>query len=144
MSRHLALGAALLALASSCIGGKTIDTADLPADLSTCEAADGADTTINSAAIAGDTLTLNVGYGGGCEEHFFTLCWPDQSFMESDPVQVNLELLHSGVADPCDAYITGDVSFDLTPLKESWQASYGGGAGIITVHIGGQTVEYSF
>lgn len=138
-----------LAALSGCISGKPDDTASSDdtgpgAHLGTCEAEDGHGTTINSVAVSGDTLQVNVSYGGGCEEHFFTLCWPDQSFMESDPVQVNLELLHTGPMDACDAWLTEDLSFDLEPLKTAWQSGYGGGSGTITVHLGGQTVTYTF
>ncbi len=61
-----------------------------------------------------------MSYSGGCETHSFRLCWPEPSFMESEPVQTNLEIIHDGPPDPCDAYPTEVVSFDLSPLKAAW------------------------
>ena len=87
-----------------------------------------------------------VGFGGGCEEHLFSICWPEKSFLESDPVQVNLEIWHGGEPDMCDAYFTGPVTFDLSPLKAAWKEAYGDTAGTIILNISGadESVEYSF
>ena len=41
---------------------------------------------LNAASVAGDTLTVSVSYGGGCETHAFTLVI-SASFIESSPVQ---------------------------------------------------------
>ena len=56
-----------------------------PVDLADCRADEGDGLEFEEGGyIEGDKLFLNVGYGGGCEEHEFTLCWPSQSFMESN------------------------------------------------------------
>ena len=124
-----------------------------PEDFSTCDGDDGygvsiggLDTASPALSIEGDTLTVMVGYGGGCEEHLFSICWPDATFLESAPVQVNLEIWHGGKADMCDAYFTGPVTFDLSPLKAAWKEAYGDSAGTIILNISGadESVEYSF
>lgn len=102
------------------------------------------DTGTESLSIDGDTLSVVVGFGGGCEEHIFEICWPDLSFMESDPVQVNLEIWHGGTPDMCEAYFSEVLEFDLTPLQESWKDGYGEGPGTITIHLMGESVDYSF
>lgn len=113
-----------------------------------CEAADGFATDLDGLAISGDTLSATLAYSGGCEEHVFTLCWPEPAFMESEPVQAALEIHHGGTPDPCEAYPTEVVDFDLTPLKEAWQDSYGATSGTIILHVrtrgGADSVEYSF
>ncbi|MEL6344444.1 MAG: hypothetical protein AAFV53_15100 [Myxococcota bacterium] len=68
-------------------------------------------------AIDDNELTVTVGYGGGCEDHFFRMCW-DGSVAESAPVQISLNLIHDGNGDSCEAYITEDLVFDLSPLDE--------------------------
>ncbi|MED5374801.1 MAG: hypothetical protein VX899_27525 [Myxococcota bacterium] len=108
-------------------------------DLATFEDGSG-----ESLSIDGDTLSVAVGYGGGCEEHAFEICWPDKAFMESNPVQVNLEIWHGGPQDNCEAYLTEVLEFDLAPLKAGWQDAYGEGAGTITIHVLGESVDYSF
>ena len=109
-----------------------------------CEAADGFATSIDSVTLSGDSLDVLVSYSGGCATHWFTTCWPDQSFMESFPVQAALELLHEGDApDPCEAWISEEVTVDLMPLRRAYEASYGS-SGTIIVGLGGYSVEYSF
>ena len=97
-----------------------------------------------SAQIDEDQLNLMISYGGGCEEHTFSSCFG--SFMESFPVQVNLEITHNGNQDACLALITQPLQIDLTPLKEAYQASYQSDGGVIILHVPNfdQSIEYSF
>jgi len=80
---------------------------------------------LNSVAISGNEITLNLSYSGGCEEHEFELFMSPGAFLESNPVQANLFLRHDDKDDACDAYITTEVSFDITPLAELYQQFYG-------------------
>ncbi|MCH6560065.1 hypothetical protein IH799_06890 [candidate division KSB1 bacterium] len=80
---------------------------------------------LNSVVVAGNEISLNLSYSGGCEEHEFELFMSPGAFMESNPVQANLFLRHNGKDDACDAYITIEVSFDLSPLAELYQQFYG-------------------
>ena len=118
-----------------------------PSDWDACSADEGHGTDLDAASIDGDTLTATVAYSGGCEDHTFTLCW-DGSFLESAPVQVRLELLHTGPPDPCEAYPSETLGFDLTPLREAYGAAYGTETGVITVNLatrgGSATTTYSF
>ncbi|MCA9719715.1 MAG: hypothetical protein KC468_33920 [Myxococcales bacterium] len=100
---------------------------------------------ISNSALNGDTLTLMIGYSGGCEEHAFGLCW-DGLFLESEPVQVNLALAHDGMGDACEAFVMEEIALDLTPLKQAYQDAYQTDTGTITIHVGGlqQPVSYSF
>ena len=63
-------------------------------------------------------------------------------------MQAALEIIHEGPADPCEAYPTESVDFDLTPMKEAWQAAYGASTGEMLLHVsttnGTQSVTYSF
>lgn len=109
-----------------------------------CDGDRGAAMDINSASVVGDELILNVSYGGGCEDHTFTLCWPDQSFMESDPVQAGFEVYHEDNDDPCDAWFTEDQAFNLAPLRTAYEAMYGSGSASIILDVGGFSVEYAW
>lgn len=116
-----------------------------PTPLGACDASAGNTVDVVGAEIEGDLLTVTVQHGGGCEEWTYTVCWPDQSFLESDPVQVNLEILATTPQpDTCDAYLTETVEQDLTPLKQAWQDAYQQDSGTITIHVDDVTVEYSF
>jgi len=89
----------------------------------------------------GDDLEVDVSFGGGCEEHRFSICWPDQAFLESDPVQVDAVMWHD-VDDRrgrCDAIVYRTVSFPLAALYEAYEASYGA-PGEVVVNLGRQSV----
>lgn len=113
------------------------------ANLRPCSTAEGLPYTLDAASIAGDTLTAEVRVSGGGGDHDFTLCWPDQSFMESEPVQVRLELLHE-IDDPGVATESHAPTLDLGPLKAAWRAAYRLESGTITVHLDGETLTYTF
>jgi len=89
-------------------------------------------------------LELVVSYSGGCEEHFFELCWPDATFMESDPVGARLQLWHSGAPDPCEAWIEEELTLDVTPMADAWHAAYGAGSGEMVLYIGDFATWYRF
>ena len=90
--------------------------------------------TINAATLEGDTLRVNVSYSGGCETHAFTLV-AEQRFLESFPVQLRVSIAHNANGDRCDALITGDYHFDLTPLKEAYQKGYRKDEGTIVLRL---------
>ena len=78
---------------------------------------------LNSATITDDTLKINVSYGGGCETHQFTLV-SSGVFLESFPVQLRVSLAHNANHDPCQAWLTDDYHFDLSPIKTLYQEAY--------------------
>ena len=79
---------------------------------------------IQAAGVVGDYMDITLSYGGGCRTHDVkALAWG--GWMESDPVQVRLFLSHEDFQDPCDAWITRDFRFGLTPLKRAYQEDYG-------------------
>ena len=79
---------------------------------------------LNSASLSSNKLTLNVSRGGGCTEHEYIL-YMNPVFMESNPVQAGLYLYHNGYNDYCDALITENIEFDLTPIADLYRAYYG-------------------
>jgi len=89
-------------------------------------------------------LFLNVSYGGGCEEHIFLLI--STSFMESNPVQVNVVLSHEDNDDPCDAWITEEMIFNLLSLKKAYQEQYQLTFGKIILNLEGwkDSLTYKF
>ncbi len=100
---------------------------------------------VNSVTIENDVLLVEVAYGGGCETHEFGLCW-DGAFAESDPVQISTFIAHDGHDDPCDAFPSEQLAFDLVPLKTAWQEGYQTESGTIEIHLDGwgESILYSF
>jgi hypothetical protein len=93
--------------------------------------------TINSVALENDSLVIAASYGGGCAEHRFDLL--AGPWMESYPVQVRLRLAHDSDDDPCDAWLSGTLRFDLAPLREAWIRSYQATTGTIVLRIVGSS-----
>ena len=65
--------------------------------------------------IINDSIYLTVRYGGGCGEVEFKLI-DSEAIMESNPVQRNIRLSFKD-EDTCEAYLTAELSFDLTPIR---------------------------
>ena len=72
---------------------------------------------VNSAVIQADLLTASVSYSGGCTQHSVNL-YAYSGILKSNPPQLSLVLSHNGNGDLCEAYITGQIKFDLKNLKE--------------------------
>ena len=72
---------------------------------------------LGQATIANDTLRLTVSFGGGCRMHEFTLVLSN-AFMMTDPVRLGATLAHNANDDPCEAWLTEDLVFDLAPVRE--------------------------
>ena len=67
--------------------------------------------------IVDNTLRVTVSYGGGCADHAFTLVLAD-AFQMMDPPRLPATLAHQANGDPCEAWLTDTLEFDLTPLQE--------------------------
>lgn len=89
---------------------------------------------INAATIEADTLNINVSYTGGCETHAFTLV-AEPMFLESFPVQLRVSIAHNANGDTCQALITEDHIFDLTPIKTAYQKGYQTEQGTIVLRL---------
>ena len=89
---------------------------------------------INAATVEDGTLRVNVSYSGGCETHAFTLVAAEM-FLESLPVQLRVSLAHNANGDTCEALITEDHIFDLTPIKEVYQKAYRTDTGTIVLRL---------
>ena len=91
---------------------------------------------VNSAAVDGQGLTIEVSYAGGCRRHDFTLVI-SKTFLESDPVQLPAVLAHEANGDACEAWITEPLDFDLALVRTRYQQFYGPGSGEVVLRITG-------
>ena len=91
---------------------------------------------LDDATIAGDTLTISVSYGGGCEVHEFTLI-ASEAFMESDPVQLGISIVHNANLDFCERWVEEVYHFDLTPIKAMYREAYQQEAGTVVLNLEG-------
>ena len=93
--------------------------------------------------VAGDTLSLDVQYSGGCTEHRFALL-VDPAFMESHPVQLFARLAHDADGDMCDGLLQRTLRFDLSRIREQYSAAYGSGEGTVVIGLEGRSITYTF
>ena len=119
-------------LAAGCRGGSVPVSSSGPAPVAFGSTADlqSDPFALNSASVTGTVLTISVSYSGGCRNHEFDLT-AAESFQESSPVQLPMVLTHEDNDDPCEAYPTEQRRFDLTPVKERYQAAYGQDSGTV-------------
>jgi len=87
---------------------------------------------------AGPELWALLEYSGGCEPHYFQLCWDGAADL-SDPPGVTLWVRDLGPPDPCKSLITEKAVWNLDLL---WEAV--GATGEIQVTLGGQTRVIQF
>ena len=98
--------------------------------------------TINSVLLHGNLLTINVTYGGGCEDHDFALIASE--FWElTYPPQLGIVLSHDAHHDMCKALITKVLTFDLTRLKEIYGYARHTNTGTIVLMLEGYSVDYN-
>ena len=115
------------------LGTVVLLTGDDDIDQEHIEQAGGDVYNFNSATVEGDTLTLSVSYGGGCETHEFTL-FAEPEFLGPLPggmIGIGISIAHNANDDMCEAWLTESYDFDLTPIKEKYQAEYNQDAGTI-------------
>jgi hypothetical protein len=102
---------------------------------------------INNVKIIQDRLIFNISYGGGCQDHEFSLIGTGE-YAESYPIQTRILLSHNSNNDTCLALFTETLTFDLTPLKQDFLKLYSEGSETIILHIEGGnegiSVNYSF
>ena len=91
---------------------------------------------VNSVALGGDRLSIEVSYAGGCREHAFTLVI-SETFLESDPVQLPAVLVHDANGDTCEAWLTATHVFDLALVRTHHRRAYGPGPGRVVLQIEG-------
>ena len=73
---------------------------------------------LHDAYIDGDCLHIKLSYSGGCREHTVDLAriLPECGTPPLPPP--TFEIRHNSNGDACEAYITKDLRFDLSPLKK--------------------------
>lgn len=90
--------------------------------------------TLGAVEAVGTTLRAEVTYGGGCRSHRMDLVgWG--GWLESNPVQLNALITHDDGDDPCDAVVTEERVFDLSPLARAWVDAYGAPPGPIRINL---------
>lgn len=95
------------------------------------------------ASIDGDVLTLDIRFGGGCEEHRFALV-TSRIFLESYPVQMPAHLSHDASGDPCRALVRETLRVNLRSVKRAYRETYGDAPDVLSLVIDGVPVRYAF
>jgi len=90
--------------------------------------------------IAGNCLTASIQYGGGCGEELvsFEFLGSTAAFPLTIPATLETKIILDD-NDDCEALVTKEVDFDLTPLQDENLNNLN-----LTVEGWGETLEYSF
>ena len=116
------------------VGTVVLLTGDDDMDQDAIDQAGGDAYNFNSATIEGDTLTVSVSYGGGCETHEFTLLAEPEFIPVPDGLtMLGISIAHNANGDMCEAWLTESYDFDLTSIKKKYQAEFGMEG---TIHLG--------
>jgi hypothetical protein len=75
--------------------------------------------------LAGNTLTLHVGFSGCSFDHEFTLFAGLPFKWESGEAHTWLRLIHDDHGELCDAWFERTLSFDLQAVRDAYLRSYG-------------------
>ena len=67
---------------------------------------------LKAVEVVDQTLEITVSYAGGCEEHDFTIDWPNV-ITAIYPPDFSVTLYHDSNNDLCEAYITEVLVFDI-------------------------------
>ncbi len=82
-------------------------------------------TLIGAEIEGGHYLRMHVGFSGCQPDQPFTL-YASGGFMESEPPQINVVLVHE-IEEGCDAWFEDEFVFDLMPLWHRYMDAYGPG-----------------
>jgi hypothetical protein len=73
---------------------------------------------VNEVRVEGEELLINVTYGGGCEDHDFSLIKPPL-FCGTPPISLIMYLSHDSHNDACFAIVTEhNLCFDISEIFE--------------------------
>ena len=87
------------------------------------------------ARIEGDSMMIDVRYGGGCKEHVFAL--DAGPMLKSLPPKQLLSISHDANGDNCRALITKTIAIDLVAYRRSPR-------GITVIVLEGQELIYEY
>ncbi len=79
---------------------------------------------VEKVSIEADLLTVQASHSGGCGVHQFNLFGDTDFLADQDPAVDQIYFIHHSNGDLCDAYVTEDVVFNLTNLKNSYKSTY--------------------
>jgi hypothetical protein len=89
---------------------------------------------IEQIEIKNNILTISCSYLGGCEVHSLNL-FSEIGFLESDPVQLRMRLIHHAYSDSCQNVINEKVAFDLKSVATLYKSAYRTNKGIILFSV---------
>jgi len=90
--------------------------------------------TVDSAAVRDGRLHVFVSYAGGCAGHEFAAL-AENTWLESNPVQLSLLLAHNAHGDTCEALLHSELRFDLTPVRQAFARAYHQAEGEVVLRL---------
>ena len=88
---------------------------------------------LNEVSVKRNTLMANISYGGGCRTHEFALIMSDSFTVTKSETQLEGSIAHNANGDLCEAWLTEDIEFDLTPIKDLHRNNKLGGESVMLI-----------
>jgi hypothetical protein len=89
---------------------------------------------IDSAVVREDWLHVFVAYSGGCATHSFAALSAG-AFLESNPVQLRIVIAHDASGDSCEAWLHGELRFDLARVRQAYARAYRSRSGEVILQL---------
>lgn len=86
----------------------------------------------DSITVSNGVLSMKVSYSGGCSEHIFDL-YGLTGFLKSNQPQAEIFLSHQS-SDPCEAWITTELRYNLLPLIAECKKQLGSGKILLRIY----------
>ncbi|MBN1821971.1 MAG: hypothetical protein JXR31_05430 [Prolixibacteraceae bacterium] len=99
---------------------------------------------IHSVNIDGDCLHIKLSYSGGCEEHDIDLARMHPWCATPPLPPPTFEIRHNSHGDMCEALITREFRFDLSPLKEEGAKTFTVNALLTNNEVYHETFDYNW
>ena len=94
---------------------------------------------LTSAAVKDNFLAVEVSYSDGCRNHEFLLLAPHTFQVLSDSVLLEIALIHDANDDPCEAFLSEQLRFDLRPIRRRYQETYDRDSGTVYLRLDGHS-----
>ena len=98
---------------------------------------------IHDVYLDGDCLHIKLSYSGGCKEHIVDLARM-HPWCATPPLPPTFEVRHNGNGDLCEAYITREFRFDMSPLKDEGATTFTVNALLAGGAVYSETFEYNW
>ncbi|NQU87746.1 MAG: hypothetical protein HQ541_18505 [Mariniphaga sp.] len=99
---------------------------------------------IHEVYLDGDCLHVKLSYSGGCEDHTVDMARINPPCLTPPLPPPTFEIRHDSKGDMCEAFITREFRFDMSPLKDEGERTFVVYAVLINGEVYNETFDYNW